>query len=59
MGWSIYNVKAVWSQGENPFELKQTKFSRGHLLRLLFDKAMEKCKLKKIILQDEKKKKMC
>ena len=59
MGWSIYNVKAVWSQGENTFELKPTKFSRGHLLRLLFDKAMEKCKLKKIILQDEKKKKMC
>lgn len=35
MGLSLYNVKAVWSQVENTFKLKQTKFSKVHLLMLL------------------------
>lgn len=35
MGLSIYNVKAIWSKAESMFELKQTKFSKVHLLRLL------------------------
>ena len=57
MGRSIYNVKAVWSQGENTFEPKQTKFSRVHLLRLLFDKTMDKCKLKKLSFKMKKRRK--
>ena len=44
VGLRIYNVKAVGSQVENTFELKQTKFLRVHLLRLLFDETVEKCK---------------
>ena len=35
MGLNIYNVKAVWSKAESMFELKQTKFSKVHLLRSL------------------------
>lgn len=35
MGLNIYNVKAIWSKAESMFELKQTKFSNVHLLRLL------------------------
>lgn len=33
MGLNTYNVTAVWSQVENMFELKQTKFSKVLLLR--------------------------